>query len=58
MRIMDLNVKEGQVITLIANGVDEKDATNALKEFLLGYQIDQGKMKRLSRNSTYFGRLT
>lgn len=37
MKIMDLNVKEGQEITLIANGMDEKDATNTLKEFFLGY---------------------
>jgi len=37
MEIMDLNVKEGQEITLIANGIDEIVSIKVLKKYLLGH---------------------
>ncbi|MGG4467921.1 HPr family phosphocarrier protein [Paenibacillus alvei] len=36
MEIMDLNVKKGQEITIIAKGTDEQKALYFLKGFLLG----------------------
>jgi catabolite repression HPr-like protein/phosphocarrier protein len=35
MEIMGLAVKEGDEITLMVNGIDEKDANETLEEFLL-----------------------
>lgn len=37
MGIMDLNVEEGQEITLIANGIDEINSIKVLKKFLMGH---------------------
>lgn len=35
MKVMDLNVKNGDEITLLVNGVDEQLALHSIKNFLL-----------------------
>jgi catabolite repression HPr-like protein/phosphocarrier protein len=38
MEIMDLDIEEGQEITLIVNGTDQQCATEVLKKYLQGIE--------------------